>query len=193
MPAPASNPTSLPDPASLYLVEYPDPVLRQKAKPIADVSPQWRAIAERMLDIMDDERGIGLAGPQVGLAWRIFVLDVPAVESGEDARSPKDNPPTATDGPMVFINPTLKLEGPVEPYEEGCLSLPDIRGDVLRPPVVTVTALDEHGKQFTLRAGGLLARCIQHETDHLDGVLIIDKMTQGSRMKNRKAIKDLEG
>jgi peptide deformylase len=94
---------------------------------------------------------------------------------------------------MVFINPVLKLEGPVEPYEEGCLSLPDIRGDVLRPPVVTVTALDEHGKQFTLRAGGLLARCIQHETDHLDGVLIIDKMTQGSRMKNRKAIKELEG
>ena len=193
MPAPASNPTALPDPASLHLVEYPDPVLRQKAKPIAEVTPQWRAIAERMLDVMDDERGIGLAGPQVGLAWRIFVLDVPAVESGEDARSPKDTPPTATEGPMVFINPKLKMEGPVEPYEEGCLSLPDIRGDVLRPPVVTVTALDEHGKQFTLRAGGLLARCIQHETDHLDGVLIIDKMTQGSRMKNRKAIKELEG
>lgn len=122
----------------------------------------------------------------------MFVLDVPEVKEGDDARSSKDDPPRATDGPIVFINPVLKLEGPVEGYEEGCLSLPDIRGDVLRPPIVTVTALNEQGKPFTLRAGGLLARCIQHETDHLDGVLIIDKMTQASRLKNRKRLRDLE-
>jgi peptide deformylase len=76
--------------------------------------------------------------------------------------------------------------------DEGCLSLPEITGEVLRPPIVHVTALDEFGKPFTLTAGGLLSRCIQHETDHLDGVLIIDKMTQPSRVKNRIAVKKLE-
>lgn len=76
--------------------------------------------------------------------------------------------------------------------EEGCLSLPEIAGDVLRPPIVHVTALDENGKEFSLTAAGLLSRCIQHETDHLDGVLIIDKMTQPSRVKNRIAVKKLE-
>ncbi len=147
----------------------------------------------RMVDVMEEEKGIGLAAPQIGLSWRMFVLDVPEVEKGKDRRSADDDPPTASRGPMVFINPVLKFEGPVEPYEEGCLSLPDVLGEVLRPPVVTVTALDQHGKQFTIKAGGLLARCIQHETDHLDGVLIIDKMTPTSRMKNRRAVKELEG
>ena len=86
----------------------------------------------------------------------------------------------------------MEPEGGIEAGEEGCLSLPDIRGDVLRPPVVTIAAMDLNGQKFTSRAGGLLARCWQHEVDHLDGVLIIDKMTQMSRIKNRKALKDLE-
>jgi peptide deformylase len=81
---------------------------------------------------------------------------------------------------------------PPEPYEEGCLSLPDIRGDVLRPPTVTITAYDLQGRQFTTQATGLLARCWQHEVDHLDGVLILDRMTQMSRLRNRSAIRDLE-
>lgn len=181
------------DPEGLELQIYPSDVLRKKAKAVVEVTDEVRAVAVRMVDVMEEEKGIGLAAPQIGLSWRMFVLDVPAVEKGKDRRSPDDDPPTASRGPMVFINPVLKFEGPVEPYEEGCLSLPDVLGDVLRPPVVKVTAMDQHGKQFTLKAGGLLARCIQHETDHLDGVLIIDKMTPTSRMKNRRAVKELEG
>lgn len=176
------------DPASLRLRTYPDPVLKGRAKPVEEVNDLVRHVAAAMLEIMDEEEGIGLAAPQVGLPWRMFVLDVPKGKTD----SPDTDPPSATAGAMVFINPTLKLEGPVEPYEEGCLSLPSIRGDVLRPPIVTVTALDEHGQSFTLRAGGLLARCIQHEYDHLEGVLILDKMTQPSRMKNRQQVRDLE-
>lgn len=175
----------------LRIVNYPAPVLRQRAVPIDPVTDETRAIALRMLQLMREAEGIGLAAPQVGVSARLFVLDVPPTDDGE--RSPEHDPPTATAGPRVFINPVLSApEGPPEPFEEGCLSLPDIRGDVLRPPTITVTALDQHGKPFTLRCAGLLARCVQHELDHLDGVLIIDRMTQMSRLKTRSAIRDLE-
>lgn len=174
------------DPSTLRLRTYPDPVLRGKAKALPAITDEVRAVAHAMLSMMDDHEGIGLAAPQVGLPWRMFVLDVP---EGED-NSADANPPEATTRELVFINPELVPSGPVEPYEEGCLSLPGLRGEVLRPPVVTVTALDLEGKTFTLTAGGLLARCIQHEFDHIEGVLITDKMTQSSRMKNRKKLKD---
>ena len=177
------------DPTTLQLQIYPAKVLRKKAAKIPEVTQNIRDIAEAMIEMMYDEEGIGLAAPQVGLAIRLFVVDVPAKEK----RSAKADPPDATDGPQVYINPVFSNPtGPVEPYEEGCLSLPDIRGDVLRPPTITITALDINGKQFSQTATGLLARCWQHECDHLDGVLIIDKMTQMSRVKNKAAIRDLE-
>jgi peptide deformylase len=141
-----------------------------------------------MLRIMVESEGIGLAAPQVGLSWRLFVVDVPENER----RKAEGELPTATRGPVVYINPVLTLRGPVEPAEEGCLSLPDIRGEVLRPPVVTITALDLEGKPFTQTATGLLARCWQHENDHLDGVLIIDRMTPPSRLRNRAMVRALE-
>lgn len=176
------------DPAQLRLQIYPADVLRRKADPV-DVTPETRAVAERMVEVMRDAEGIGLAGPQVGLSWRLFVCHVPP--DGE--RSPDADPPTACAEPRAFINPEiLKYEGPPEPYEEGCLSLPGILGDVLRPPIVTVRAFGLDGKPFEARAAGLLARCWQHEIDHLDGVLIIDKFTQVSRLKNRSAVKSLE-
>jgi len=173
----------------LSLRIYPDPVLRRKAAPVKEIGPETLKLAERMLEIMRDDRGIGLAAPQAGLSIRMFVVDVPPEEDGAE---PATGTVSTTNGPMVFINPRLEFEGPPEKSEEGCLSLPDIRGEVLRPPVVAVRALDERGNEFTLRASGLLARCIQHETDHLDGVLIIDKMTMPSRVKNRLKIKRLE-
>jgi peptide deformylase len=177
------------DPSTLHLRTYPDPVLRARAVPVPAVNEEVRAVAKAMLRIMVEEEGIGLAAPQVGLNWRMFVADVPEGEK----RTASGELPSATPGPVVYINPVLsKPTGPVEPYEEGCLSLPDIRGDVLRPPVITITALDVEGNPFTHTATGLLARCWQHEVDHLDGVLIIDKMTQPYRLKNRAAIKELE-
>ena len=181
-------------PSDISIVTYPAEVLRAKAKPIAP-SAEVRAIASRMLEIMKEEEGIGLAAPQVGLPWRMFVVNVPPPKDPEDADDPADydNLPLTTSGPRVYINPVISLpKGELEDFEEGCLSLPKIRGIVFRPPIVSITALDEHGKEFTERAGGLLARCWQHELDHLDGVLIIDRMTQISRLKNRAAVRNLE-
>ena len=129
------------------------------------------------------------AAPQVGLPWRIFVAHV----SENEDRSASADPPTATERPMVYINPVLSQPaGTLEPHEEGCLSLPDIRGDVLRPPVITLSWTDDEGQPRSQTATGLLARCWQHEMDHLDGTLIIDRMLQIHRMKNKSAIRDLE-
>ncbi|HVZ95062.1 MAG TPA: peptide deformylase [Phycisphaerales bacterium] len=177
------------DPSTLRVVHYPAPILRAKAQPVHEVTDEVRAVARRMIELMREEEGIGLAAPQVGLPWRLFVVHVPP----NDERSPGDDPPTATDAPLVCINP--KLTDPsrdLEPFEEGCLSLPDIRGEVRRPTQITLTATGLDGTPFTLRAGGLLARCFQHENDHLDGVLILDRMTQPSKMKNRLAVRELE-
>ncbi len=177
------------DAPSLHIVLYPAAVLRAKAKTVEKVTDEVRKVARRMVELMRQAEGIGLAAPQVGLSWRMFVAHVPP----GDGRSHTDDPPTATDGPQFYINPKLLVPvGAPVPYEEGCLSLPDIRGDVLRPPAITISALDLQGKPFTQTASGLLARCWQHEMDHLDGVLILDRMTQMSRLKNRAAIKDME-
>ncbi len=177
------------DLASLRIQCYPAPMLRNKAAPIENITDETRAVADRMIQMMYDSEGIGLAAPQVGLSWRMFVVHVPE----DEGRSPATDPPSATLGPEVYINPILtNPTGPVEPYEEGCLSLPDIRGQVQRPPNITITATGLDGKQFTRTASGLLARCWQHESDHLDGVLIIDRMMQMSRLKCRSALRDLE-
>ncbi|HEX2837850.1 MAG TPA: peptide deformylase [Phycisphaerales bacterium] len=182
------------DPASLHIRIYPDAVLRKKAAPVTAFDDTLRAVVRRMFEVMAEEVGIGLAAPQVGLPWRLFVLNVPPPKpSRGDPDEPPSEYPTFSQGRMVFVNPVLSNpSGVPEPDNEGCLSLPDIRGDVLRPPVITATARDEFGKEFTITAAGLLARCIQHEYDHLDGVLILDRMSQMSRIKNRAAIKDLE-
>ena len=119
-----------------------------RARGVPAHGPEARDIAERMIDLMREAEGIGLAAPQVGLSHRMFVADVPPGEG----RSASADPPSATDGPMVFLNPKIVAsEGAPEPFKEGCLSLPEIRGDVLRPPIVTVRATDAEGKEFTLR------------------------------------------
>ncbi len=177
------------DPASLEIRTYPDEVLRAKTRPLAAVTDEVRAVAVRMIELMFEAEGIGLAAPQVGLSWRMFVAYVPE----SDKRSAAAQPPDAMTAPQVYINPVLSQPvGAPEPMSEGCLSLPEILGEVLRPPTITITATGLDGRTFTHTATGLLARCWQHETDHLDGILIIDKMTQLSRLKNRLAVRDLE-
>jgi len=176
------------DPDELKLIHFPAPVLRERSRPVPDVTDEVRAVAQRMIEIMHQAEGIGLAAPQVGLAWRLFVASVP---EGDD-RSADSNPPTASPEPVVFINPSLvSPRSQLEILEEGCLSLPGIRGDVARPGEVTIRATDLQGREFTRHGAGLLARCWQHELDHLDGVLIIDKFTQMSRLRNRAALKEL--
>jgi peptide deformylase len=177
------------DPSNLFIVHYPAAVLRQRATAIPGGDEETRRVAQRMIELMFQAEGIGLAAPQVGLPWRMFVVHVPPNEE----RSPETDPAGATASPLVLIDPVLSdPNGAPEPYEEGCLSLPEITGEVLRPPTITVTATDLEGRRFTRRAMGLLARCLQHEFDHLEGVLILDRMSQISRLKNRSAVKRLE-
>ncbi|GIK19008.1 MAG: peptide deformylase [Leptolyngbya sp. PLA2] len=177
------------DPASLDILHYPDPSLRAKAEPIVDITDEVRRVASRMIELMRLAEGIGLAAPQVGLPWRLFVCHVPAL----DGRSPDSDPAGATPQPTVYVNPVLSNpSGPVEPADEGCLSIPDVVGRVLRPPIITISALDLEGRPFTRTAQGLLARCWQHECDHLDGILILDRMAQMDRIRNRRLIRELE-
>ncbi|MBY0308199.1 MAG: peptide deformylase [Phycisphaerales bacterium] len=182
------------NPHELVIVSYPDPVLKKPARHVPPTGEQTCAVAKRMIDLMFQAEGIGLAAPQVGLPWRMFLVHVPEDADAEGGpRLAGSCLPEATLGPRVYIDPRITAYGgSLGAFEEGCLSLPGIRGEVLRPSQVTVTATDLDGRKFTETVAGLLARCIQHELDHLDGVLIIDKMTQPSRLKNRKKIKDLE-
>lgn len=181
------------DPSHLALAVYPAAVLRARALPIPEVTERVRSVAATMLEIMRAEQGIGLAAPQVGLSWRLFVADVPKDPKAKPPKGEFAALPVHTDGPMVYINPVLsKPCGPIERFEEGCLSLPEIRGDVIRPPTITIEATGLDGKRFTTTATGLLARCWQHEMDHLDGVLIIDRMMEGHLAKNKRLIRELE-
>lgn len=144
-----------------------DPILREETKPVAEITDGLRALAKNMFDTMDLARGIGLAAPQVGRTERMAVIGV------EDQR-------------FVIINPEIvEADGKTAKAEEGCLSIPDVYGDVERPARVRVRALDLEGKTFEVEAGELLARCLQHEIDHLHGKLFIDYL---SVLKRRTAL-----
>ncbi|HYE02794.1 MAG TPA: peptide deformylase [Phycisphaerales bacterium] len=178
-----------PDPAELSILHYPHPALRIRAAPVPQVDDHVRAVAAQMIRLMIQAEGVGLAAPQVGLPWRLFVAHVPP--SAE--RSTSSEPPGATEAPVVYVNPVLvPLGREAELGEEGCLSLPDVAGEVMRATRVGIEALALDGRPFRATAAGLLARCWQHEIDHLDGVLILDRMTQASRSRNRAVLRDLE-
>lgn len=165
------------DPAKLDIVFYPDPVLRRTAQEIESISEEVCAVAERMIALMHAVRGVGLAAPQVGLPWRLFVAN-PSLEEGED---------------RVFINPVLReFSEVVESAEEGCLSLPEVRGEILRPVSVTIEAKGLDEEIFSMTSDALPARVWQHETDHLNGVLIIDKMSPMDKLASRRKLKNLE-
>jgi peptide deformylase len=136
-----------------------------------------RALAENMVATMHAAAGIGLAAQQVGEAIQLCVVDLRAVETDFDWELDGAHPPLEIFMPMTVVNPVITpVPEPIASYEEGCLSFPEIRGDVVRPDEVTVTYQDGHGTPHTLRCNGLLARCLQHEADHLEGVLFIDRM-----------------
>ncbi|MEM7623914.1 MAG: peptide deformylase, partial [Planctomycetota bacterium] len=199
------------DPSKLRIELYPADVLKRKAEPV-DPSPDTAAVAERMIALMHGADGIGLAAPQIGLSWRMFIAHVPAypenapddapdrtTSNQPDGNAPGDRasengmaPETNTE-PEVYINPVIESsEGAPELAGEGCLSIPGVTGDVQRPPVIDLSWTDLAGNRQRRKASGLLARCWQHELDHLDGVLILDRMIEPSRIKSRVAIRNLE-
>ncbi len=141
-------------------------VLKEPAVPFSQVDEETAALAETMIETMRIGNGVGLAGPQVGVGKRIFVTEAPG------------------EAPRVFINPEIIRTSPeMVPYEEGCLSIPGVYADVMRPAEITIQALNEKGKPFTLDADGFLARVIQHEYDHLKGTLFVDHLSERKREK----------
>ncbi len=138
-----------------------DEVLRKKSKIVKEINDKIKMLIEDMFETMYAANGVGLAGPQVGILKRLAVIDI-----GE--------------GPLVLINPEITNEEGSQIDTEGCLSIPDEQGDVDRPFSLTVKALNENGEEFTLDADGYLARAICHETDHLNGVLFIDKIVNNN-------------
>jgi peptide deformylase len=162
------------------ILEVPDPLLRQISTPVEKVDDEVRALIADMFETMYDAPGIGLAAIQVGVPKRILVIDLqePEEEGGEPVRDPR-----------VFINPEILDSSEQEvPYTEGCLSVPDQYADVDRPDRVRARWLDENGDTHEADIEGLLATCLQHEMDHLEGVLFIDHL---SRLKREMILKKL--
>jgi len=160
----------------LDIITLGDEFLREKTERITSFGLEIPVLADAMIEAMRGERGLGLAGPQVGVLKRIFVMELP--EEGV---------------PRVFINPEIiETSQELSSYEEGCLSIPGMYCDVIRPALVTVQAQDVKGKPFTIKADGMLARVIQHENDHLHGVLFIDRIEEDPRERILKAYKKRE-
>lgn len=162
---------------SLPIVRYNDPVLRKTGARVAVFDAALAALAGEMVATMRDAEGIGLAAQQVGHALQLCVVDLRATKREFAWELDGARPPLELFMPLVLVNPTVTaLPSDETIYEEGCLSFPGIRGDVARPDTISVDFQDAQGVPHTLACTGLFARCIQHESDHLDGVLFIDRM-----------------
>ncbi len=154
----------------ISLVYHPDERLQQKVEPVDNITGDVARLTDKMVTLMHDAKGIGLAGPQVSWMGRLFVVHVPDDKS------------------RVFINPRIVAVSPDDGlYEEGCLSIPGVYADVRRPLAISVEAFDREGNPFSLDADGILARVIQHEYDHLEGVLFFERLT---RRKQERLLKN---
>lgn len=165
--------------ALLPIVKYPDPRLKQRALPVEVVNNDIRRLVDDMAETMYAAPGVGLAANQVGVLLRVFVIDISSDEEPSELRT--------------FINPELVETTGTQVWEEGCLSFPGVTEEIRRAERVRVRALDREGKPFELEAEGLLAVAIQHETDHLNGVVMLDKLSAvKKRLLGRKLAKAKE-
>ena len=160
----------------MNIVCFPNEVLRQKAAAVTAFDDALRQLAEEMIQTMHEASGVGLAAPQIGRPIRMVVIDVPE----------------QTEGDLVLVNPRVVESDGSMVGEEGCLSFPGIFINVQRSAIVTVEYQDLSGQPRRISGDGLLARCLQHEIDHLDGVLLADKMNAVQRMANRRHLRMLE-
>lgn len=160
----------------LPIVAYGDPVLRKKATVISEDFPKLDALIENMFDTMYGARGIGLAAPQIGLSIRLFIVDATPFEEDEDFT--EEEREVCANFKKVFINAKIvEEEGDEWVFNEGCLSIPNINEDIFRKPTITITYHDENFDEKTETYGGIVARIIQHEYDHIEGVLFTDKLS----------------
>lgn len=157
------------------ITHYPAEVLTTPTKPIEEIDADIRKLVEKMAGMMVENKGIGLAAPQVGIGLRIFIISLDGTR--ENVRA--------------YVNPKVTTNGSLRSNEEGCLSVPGVRTKIRRYSEATVTATDLDGNEFTEQAEGLYARALQHESDHLNGVTIADKMGAAARIAHRKQLKKL--
>jgi peptide deformylase len=162
----------------LKILKYPEPVLSQPGEPVSEFDDKLRKLAADMFETTYDSKGIGLAAPQVGVSKRLTVIDL---SMGKD---PKDR--------LVLVNPEIIFRDGKVYDEEGCLSFPDIREKVVRAAKVRIRAQNEHGKWFEMDADDLLSRCMQHEIDHVDGMLFIFRMSALKRDLNLRKIRKMQ-
>lgn len=177
----------------LDIKQYGDPVLRKKCQPVTDITEETLALAQDMIETMIEAQGIGLAAPQVGVDIRLAVVDVSHdPESISYLRIDGEEVSLADAMPLVFINPELEFGKQKESYKEGCLSIQGILAEVRRPldVVAKVGLLD--GREITVETDGLLARAIQHETDHLNGVLFTDRINSAAKLSVKRRLKRLQ-
>ena len=161
------------NPAPLKIRIYGDPCLRKKSTPVDEVGPSERMLIQSMIDTMHQAKGIGLAAPQIGINQRFFVCDV-------------------GNGPMAIINPRIIKKVGSYDLEEGCLSIPEVTVMISRPQEITVRYMDENNQIKEITCEDLLARVIQHETDHLNGKLIVDYATHSEKVRFKDKLKFLE-
>jgi len=160
-----------------YIVKYGHPALRMKARQIETISASIRELAEDMIETMEVAEGIGLAAPQIAESKTLLVINAGLIEEDAPAK--------------VFINPVILAEAGSISMEEGCLSIPDIREDVIRPEMIKIKYLDLEGGQHEEECNGMLARVLQHEVDHLNGLLFVDRISQIKRKLLSKKLKAL--
>jgi peptide deformylase len=177
----------------LQILEYGDPILRAKGKPIENIDDRIRELAANMIETMHAANGVGLAAQQIGEALQLTVLDVSLVEDRPSTLKldGKDVDPKAA-MPLVLINPEIALRGPTEVGVEGCLSFPEITGDIERAKSVIARAQTLEGGTIEIEASGFLARAIQHEGDHLNGILFIDRMNSAAKAALSSRLKRLQ-
>jgi len=177
---------------ALPIVLYGDPVLRVKCRRVEKITKELDELADEMIETMIDAQGVGLAAPQIGVPIQMAVVDV--------AHDPECITYLRIDGedadledcmPLVFVNPELTLHKEKEPCEEGCLSIPDFRAEVTRPIEITARLEMLDGSFITVETDGLLARAIQHEVDHLNGILFVDRLGTTGKMRAKREIKKL--
>ena len=177
----------------LQILEYGDPILRAKGKPIENIDDRIRELAANMIETMHAANGVGLAAQQIGETLQLTVLDVSLVEDRPSTLKldGKDVDPKAA-MPLVLINPEIELRGANEVGVEGCLSFPEITGDIERATSVIVRAQTLEGDTIQIEASGFLARAIQHEADHLNGILFIDRMNSAAKAALSSRLKRLQ-
>ena len=177
----------------LKIVHYNDPILRKKGARVTAFDAPLKKLGADMVETMHAAHGIGLAAQQIGQAIQLCVVDLRESEADFDWELDGAKPPLELFMPMVIANPELSVvPEPEEAAEEGCLSFPGINGDVVRPDEIEVKYQDENGTPHVLRCNGLFARCIQHEADHLNGVLFIDRMDDETKERIEPQLKELK-